>query len=118
MFLWLKFLEGEGESHEVRCQRLNIPNCVQHLAILVDADHLVGHGDLMLLGPLRIPKKGVRDPQLAHQIAIQNKGLKGVIVTKAFIIPCLVEDDVNGVFLAGRTENHTLGAEHTKNIHV
>ena len=56
MILWQK------ESQEVIFQRFDIPNCVQHLAILVDANHLVGHGDHMLLGPLRIPKKRVRDP--------------------------------------------------------
>lgn len=62
MFLWQKFSGGEEESQEARLQSLDIPDCVQHLAILVDADHLVGHGDRMLLGPLRIPKKGVWDP--------------------------------------------------------
>lgn len=44
MFLWQKFSEGE-ESQEARLQKLDIPDGVQHLAILVDADHLVGHGD-------------------------------------------------------------------------
>jgi hypothetical protein len=83
----------------------------------MDANHLVRHGDHMLLGPLRIPKKGVRDPQQARHIAIQNKGLKGIIVTKAFIIPGLVEDDVNGILLVGRTENHTLGLSR-QDIHV
>lgn len=68
----------------------------------------------MLVGPLRIPKKGVRDPQLAHHIAVQNKRLKGVVVTEAFVIPGLGEDDVNGVFLVGKTEKHILGDEQKK----
>jgi hypothetical protein len=68
----------------------------------VDESHLVRYGDIILLGPLRIPKKGIRDPQLAHHVAMQNKGFKCVIVTKTLIIPGLVEDDVNGIFLVGR----------------
>ena len=70
------------------------------------------------MGPLRIPKKGVWDPQQAHQVATQNKALKAAIETKAFVIPGLVEGDVNGVFLVARIEKHTFGAVQTKNIPV
>ncbi|OBS75956.1 hypothetical protein A6R68_17593, partial [Neotoma lepida] len=44
--------------------------------------------------------------QKETQESIVNKGLKGVIVTKTLIIPGLVEDDVNGIFLALRGKKY------------
>lgn len=82
----------------------------------MDANHLVRHGDHMLLSPLRIPKDCVWDPKLAHHVSIQNKALKAAIVTEAFIIPGLAEGDVNGVFLVGLIEKHTPRAIQAKNI--
>lgn len=61
-FFVKKVSKGKEESQGMRFQRFDIPICVQHLAILVDADHLAVHGDRIYTDLLRIPTKGVWDP--------------------------------------------------------
>lgn len=91
-------------SRQLQCL-LDVPERVEHFSIVPDAEKLIRSGYPVGISPLRVPKKGIWDPDAAHHVGVQCEGLQGAVETKTPVIPCLSKEDINGVFLQKRRKN-------------
>ena len=55
------------------------PQCVEYPSIVPDPEHTIGCGDPVGVGLLGVAEEGVRDPDLAHHVAVQTQDLHGTV---------------------------------------
>lgn len=75
------------------------PQCVEYPSIVPDPKHAIGRGDPVGIGLLGVAKEGVRDPDLAHHVAVETQDLHGAVELQSPVIPRLGKKDVDGVLL-------------------
>ena len=53
----------------------------------------------MGVGLAGVAEEGVRDPDLAHHVAVEHQQLHGAVELQTAVVPRLSEEDVDGVLL-------------------
>lgn len=85
-------------------QTFSLPERVEDAAVIPDPQHAIGRGDPVGISLLGVAEKGVRDPDLPYHVAVEPQHLHGTVEFQPSVVPCLGEEDVNGVLLKGDTE--------------
>lgn len=75
------------------------PQCVEYTSVVPDPEHTIGCGDPVGVGLLGVAEEGVRDPDLAHHVAVETQDLHGAVELQSPVIPRLGKKDVDGVLL-------------------